>query len=132
MQPNTITLSVDKTNSGSPTNVVYNRLEELVNRSTYGGPAHSFASTDTQQFYRTLPQRSGAFLGAAKTSVKFTKSVTVPSAQGEDTVYPLIGEVSFSIPVGTTAAEVKELRQTILAILDRDDIMDALNNQGVI
>lgn len=132
MQPNTITLAVDLTNSGSTTNVVYTRHEEQVNRTTYGGPAHTFTTTETMQFYRTLPTRSGTFLGAAKTSVKFTKSITVPNSEGADTVYPLIGEISFSVPVGGTAAEVKELRQTILAALDRDDIMDALNNQGVI
>lgn len=132
MQSNTITLAVDTANSGSTTNQAYNRIEELVNRSTYGGPGHSFSSTNTLQLYRTNPVRSGSFLGAAKTSVKFTESVTVPSAEGEDTVFPLILEVSFSIPVGTTEAKVLELRQRAIALLDMDSIMDPLNNQGVI
>jgi len=132
MQPNTITLAVDTANSGSTTNKAYDRHEELVNRTTYSGPDHSFSTVNTMQLYRTNPVRSGSFLGAAKTSVKFTKAVTVASAEGEDTSFPLIGEVSFSIPVGTDVAIVKELRQTILALLDRDDIMDPLHNQGAI
>lgn len=132
MQPNTITLAVDTANSGSTTNRVYSRLEELVNRSTYGGPNHSFSTVDTLQFYRTLPTRSGSFFGAAKTAVKFTKNVTVNLADGTEGIFPLIGEVSFSVPVGATAAQVLELRQTLLALLDRDDIMGPLNDQGVI
>lgn len=132
MQANTITLAVDTANNGSTTNQAYQRLEENVNRSTYGGPAHSFAATDTLQFYRTNPVRSGSFLGAAKTSVKFTETVTVPSAEGVDTKFPLIAEVNFSIPVGTSTAKVLELRQRVLALLDTDTIMDPLNNQGVI
>lgn len=132
MQPNTITLAVDTANTGSPTDQVYTRIEELVNRSTYGGPAHSFSSKDTLQLYRTNPVRSGSFLGAAKTSVKFTEDVVVPSAEGEDTTYPLIAEVSFSVPVGTSAATVLEMRQRVIALLDQDTVMNALNNQGVI
>lgn len=132
MQPNTVTLAVDILNTDVTTNQVYTRIEELVNRSTYGGPGHSFSSTNSLQLYRTNPVRSGSFLGAAKTSVKFTESVTVPSAEGEDTTYPLIVEVSFSVPVGTTSAKVLELRQRVIALLDDDAIMDPLNNQGVI
>lgn len=132
MLPNTITLAVDLANSGSPTNEAFNRFEEQVNRSTYVGPAHAFNAANTLQFYRTLPVRSGAFLGSAKTSVKFTKAVTVPDASGADTVYPLIAEVSFSIPVGVSAAVTKELRQRVLAILDRDDVMAPFNDTGEI
>lgn len=132
MLPNTITLAVDLANSGSTTDEAYQRYEEQVNRSTYVGPAHAFDAKNTLQFYRTLPVRSGAFLGAAKTSVKFTKDVTVQDAAGLDTVYPLIAEVSFSIPVGTSAAATKELRQRVLAILDRDDITAPLNDTGEI
>jgi hypothetical protein len=132
MQPNTITLAVDTANSGSTTNRVYTRFEELVNRTTYKGPAHTFSAADTLQFYRTLPVRSGAFLGAAKTSVKFTKAVTVQDGAGQDVIYPLIGEVSFSVPVGTPDTVTKELRQTILALLDSDTVMGPLNDSGEI
>lgn len=132
MQSNQITLAVDTLNSGSTTNQVYDRTEEQVNRSTYSGPGHTFASRNIMQFYRTLPVRSGSFLGAAKTSVKFTEDVTVPSSDGEDTKFPLICEVSFSVPVGTSSAKTKELRQRALALLDTDAIMAALNDSAII
>lgn len=132
MQPNEIALAIDLANNGTDTNVVYTRLEELVNRSTYGGPTHSYSSTDTVQFYRTNPVRSGPFLGAAKQSVKTTVTVMVPDAEGNDSPRPLIVETSFSIPVGTATAVILAARQKHVSLLDRDDIMDPLNNQGQI
>lgn len=131
MQANTITLAVDILNSGSTTNQAFERVEEQVNRSTYNGPGHTFASRNQMQFYRTNPVRSGAFLGAVKSSVKFTEDVTVDDAEGNDRVAPAIAECSFSIPVGTTAAKTLELRQRMIAALDMA-FMASLVDQGII
>lgn len=128
MQPNTITLAVDVANNSTLVNQEYSRHDEQTNRSTYNGPTHTLVSRDTLQFYRTYPVRSGNFLGSAKSALKFTKDVSVPNADGSgEIVLPLIAEVSFSLPVGTTAAEALALRQAIVAILDRDDLMVPLN-----
>lgn len=129
MQPAQITLAVDVQNSGSATNLVLTRHEETVSRTTYITPSHTLITRDQVALLRTPNKRNGAFYGSAKMAVRFTKDVTVAQSDGTETVAPLIGELSFSIPVGATAAAVLELRQRLLAILDRDDVMDPLNNQ---
>lgn len=132
MLPNTITLAVDLLNNGTPSNEAFSRLEELVNRSTYRGPNHSTAARNIKQFYRTLPKRSGNFLGASKVAVKFTADKTVAGADGNDIVSPLIGGVEFSIPVGATAEDCKALRQRIIASLDDDSVWDLVMNYSEI
>ncbi len=130
MQDNTITLSVDLANDSNPSNQAFVRFEELSNRSTYNGPGHTLAAPHTMQLYRTLPKRAGSSLGTARSSVKFTKNVTVVDADGNDVIRPLIAEVTFSVPVGTTAAETLAIRQHIISALDLDavaaDLIDAL------
>lgn len=126
MQANTITLPVDLLNTGSTTNELFTRHEETINRSTYRGPDHTVASPNTLQLYRTLPKRSGDYLGSAKVSVKLTAARTVTSASGLDIQAPDIAEVSFSIPVGVTAAQMKAVRQRLIAVLDMDAVMDTL------
>jgi len=126
MQPNSITLAVDLLNNASPTNEVFARHEELINRTTYRGPNHSVASPNTLQFYRTLPKRSGDYLGSAKVSIKLTQARAVESASGLTVQAPDIAECSFSIPVGVTAAQMKAVRQRLIAILDQDSVMDTL------
>jgi hypothetical protein len=129
MQPNTVTLAVDLLNTGATTNVVFTRHEELTNRSTYRSPSHSLASRDILQLYRTAPTRSGDFLGAAKTTVKFTQDVAVDNASGTGTLTaPLIVEINFSVPVGTPDAEILVSRQRAIALLDMDTVMVPLNS----
>lgn len=132
MQPNTITLAVDVANSGSTTNQVYTRVQELVNRSTYSGVGDDFRTADRLQLYATPPTRAGAFFGSIKSSAKLTETVSVAQADGVDGSFPLIAEVSFSVPVGTPAAKVKEIRQRLLALLDQDVIMDPLNIKAIL
>lgn len=97
------------------------RVEETVNRSTYeettshtGGAVHSVTNRNQVQFYRTYPKRSGSSRGASKLAVKFTRDIAVANADGSgNIVLPLIGEVSFSIPVGATHDQVSNLRRRI-------------------
>lgn len=130
MQPNEITLSVDKLNNGTLTNVVYSRFEEYLNRSVYVGTNHSLDNRDTMSFYRTMPKVSGRFKGTAKSSIKFTRDITVVGTDGLDLVAPQIFEISLSNPIGATTAQTIELRQNGSALIDRDDIMTAL--QGLL
>jgi hypothetical protein len=128
MQPNTITLAVDVANNATPVNQEYVRNEETINRSTYRGPGGTLQSRNIMQFYRTAPKRSGDYLGSAKVTVKFTVDVSVPNASGSgEVVSPQIGEINLSIPVGTTAVEMLALRQHLIAVLDRDDLMGPLS-----
>jgi hypothetical protein len=131
MQANTITLPVDVLNNGTPVNKEFVRSEETVNRTTYRGPGHTVASRNIMQLYRTFPKRSGNYLGALKPTIKFTRDVTVPNADGSgDVVVPVLLEISASLPVGLTAALAKEIRQHGVAALDLEEVMSLLFEYG--
>lgn len=128
MLDNTITLAVDLLNTGVPTNLVLTRIDEFQNRSKYKSPAHNFSLRDTVDFYRTFPVKTKDFNGVAKSAIKFTQDIEVPGVVVSDTrVAPMIGEISFSLPVGFTSAEVLVLRQRMIAALDNDVLMGRLN-----
>lgn len=126
----TYTLSVDKLNNNNPTNVEISRYDAFRDRTIYTFPNHSLESRDTLTFARAFPKKSGNFKGVAKPSFKLTQDVTVPGVD-ESTSYtqPLIADISFSIPVGTTSAVLKELRQRIIALLDYELLMVALQEK---
>jgi hypothetical protein len=128
MQPNTITLAVDPLNNGTTTDQLFTRQEELVNRSTYRGPGHTLESRNMFQLYRTSPKRVGNFLGSAKVSSKFTEDFAVTGADGSTLKSPAIGEVSFSLPVGMTAAQKKAFRQKLISLIDLDTVQDSHQN----
>lgn len=130
MQPNTLTLSVDATNGGSPANETYTRYEEYQNRASYIGAGHLPDNRDTLAIYRTFPTKSGNFKGVAKSSVKFTKDVEVAGVDSSTTITsPIILDCSFSVPVGVSQAELVHARQRLIALLDGDAFMDSLNIQ---
>lgn len=129
MQANTLTLSVDPANDSNPEDQVYTRHEENVNRSTYIGVGHTVDSRILLQLYRSAPKRNGVTRGTSKSTVKFTEDIAVSNVAGDgDIVLPLICEISFSVPVGATAAQTMELRQRAVSILDDDSIMADLND----
>lgn len=131
MQPNLINISVDTLNDG--TVVVpetYERSDEFQNRSVYSGPDHTLLARDTISLYRSYPTKNGNFNGVAKTAVKLSKDHSVPGVDGVSTLTsPVIIEVSFSIPVGVTEADVVEARQRAIALLDLDAVMTPLNSK---
>lgn len=124
MLDNTITLSVDTTNDDTPENQAFTRYDEFQNRSVYTGPNHALDSKETMTVYRTPPKPAGNFKGVAKSAVKFSRDVDVEGKDSTTTVAANeIGEISFSIPIGTTAAEAMVLRQRMIAALDDDALM---------
>lgn len=130
MQPNTINLVVDPLNNGTTETQAFERYEEYQNRSSYIGDGHTPDNRNALAMYRTFPTRTGNFKGVAKSSVKFTKDVAVPGVDGVASITaPIIIEVSYSVPVGTTTADLVEARQRAIALQDLDTIMNALNIQ---
>lgn len=130
MQDNSLTLAVDELNNASTTDHVYSRFEEYQNRSVYIHSGHSLDARDTLSLYRTFPKAAGNFKGMAKSAIKFSKDQEVTGVDGVSTlVSPLIVEVSFSIPVGSTSAQILIARQRAIALLDNDTFMDKLNEQ---
>lgn len=130
MLDNTITLAVDELNDTNTVNHVFDRFEEYSNRSVYIGANHALTARDTLSFYRSFPKASGNFKGVAKTAFKFTQDLVVDGVDGiAQLTSPIITEVSFSVPVGVTAAEQMIARQRNIALLDDDTLMAALMNQ---
>lgn len=133
MQSNTITLSVNHDNDDGTTATIpytFSRYEEFQNRSQYIESNHTLALRNMLGLYRTPPKVSGNFRGTAKSSVKFTKDFSVPGVDASsEIIVPGICEVSFSLPVGVTAAESKEIRMAMVALLQDDTVMVSLTDQ---
>lgn len=136
MLDNTITLAVDEDHDGGSTTVnvdhVYNRFDQYQNRTVYTSEAHTLSIPDTLTFYRTFPKTSGNYPGQAKVAAKFSTQQTIPGVNGENVTGPFLVEMSFSMPVGTSSATMLLMRQRASALLNRDDIMDALMESLVI
>lgn len=130
MQANQISLSVDVANDSTPVVQAYDRYEEFQNRSVYIGANHLPEARNTFALYRTFPSKSGNFKGVSKSAIKFTQDVDVAGVDASTTLSaPIIAEVSFSVPVGATSAELIEIRQRVIAALDDDTFMDSLSIQ---
>lgn len=131
MQPNQLVLHVDTLNDGTTVvDETFTRYEELPNRTRYVGEDHLPDDRNELSIYRTFPTRNGNFKGTAKSSVKFTKDFEVPGVDSSTTLTsPVIVEVSFSVPVGISAADLLLVRQRLIAALDDDSFMDPLNIQ---
>lgn len=124
MLSETLTLSVDETGTSTFVSRPMTRYQEYLNRSVYISAAHTPASRDTLGFYRTEPKANGNFRGVLKSSFKFTKDITVEGIDGSDIVAPLIVEVNFSFPMGSTSAQMLERRKSAAGLLGHTDISD--------
>lgn len=130
MQDNVLTLAVDELNNSTTTDHVFNRFEEYANRSVYIGENHQLSARDTLTLYRTFPKVNGNFKGTAKSALKFSTDKSVTGVDGLSSLTsPIISEVSFSVPVGVSLADMLIARQRLIALLDTDAFMDALMNQ---
>jgi hypothetical protein len=136
MQPNEIILAVDEDNDGGTTAAVehtYSRSNYFQNKSEYISETHTLSSRDKLALYRTLPKRSGNFLGMAKTAIKFTQDISVAGVDSTTLVVaPGIVDVAFSMPVGVTSAQSLALRMRAVALLLDDDVMSALVDQQMV
>lgn len=131
-QPDVITLSVDEENDGvDPVDHVYGSYDRSAsNRSVYTEASHLPYMRDILTFYRTPAKPNGNFRGVQKSAFKTTKDFVVTGVDGvAQLTAPVIIEVSFSIPVGVSAADVLVERQKTVALADYDVVMNALNNQ---
>lgn len=119
MLDNSLTIPVDVLDNGTAVPRVYSRYDEYQNRSVYKGPSHSLVSRDTMGFYRTPVKSNGSDNGVAKSAIKLTQDIEVAGKTADASVVkPMIGDVSFSIPVGATAAQTLEFRQRLIGVID--------------
>lgn len=116
--PNTLTVSIDKENDGSPIAVILSEIERAADRSRYKFPTHTLISRDYVDFYRTLNKKVGNFNGVAKSAIKVTRDITVPGVDTTTTIVaPQIGQVSFSSPVGASQAQELEIAMRLVACI---------------
>jgi len=81
------------------------------NAAQYIGPANTFAVKDTAVLKRTPPKATATFSGVARSSLKFTKTVTLTGAL--TTTGDAIVEVSMSLPVGCSEADADSICQDV-------------------
>lgn len=133
MQAENITIAVDVLNDGNTVDQSFDRNRVEGNKSTYLGSASSDLCRDTLNLFRGDPKTGGGSNGTRRSTVKFTKDQLVDNQAGDGQHYlPLVGDVVFAVPVGTTAAECKLIRQRLIAMLDDDALMDDLMLRGEI
>lgn len=128
MLDNTITFDVDHDRDATPTEEVFSKFQEFLNRSVYNGADNSDALRNQMVVTRNEPTVSGNFRGVKKTSLKFTQDIEVAGVDTETTlVAPIILSLSLSLPVGTTAASAMHLRERMRAALDDQDFITRLS-----
>lgn len=133
MLNNTITLSVDTANDGVVSDIDFIRFQAYTDKSIYIGPDHTSLITDQVAFYRTAAKPSGTSLGVEKRQIKITQTNSVPTSETDVSTYANdIATLQFSLPVGTSSASKKALRQRLIALLDDDSIMDSFMEVGEI
>ena len=130
MQPDIISITVDPLNDATTEVQTYSRFEEFLNRSKYIGENHSLDAREELTLYRTFPKQAGNFRGVGKSAVKFATDIVVPGVDSTTSLNTaIIAEVSFSVPLGASAADVLLMRQRIMGLLDLDAVMSPLNEQ---
>lgn len=127
-----ITLSVDAANDSNPADVTFKKYrDDTPDKITFHETVdHTAALRDKLTLSRRPAVRNGNFLGTNKCTIKFTKDVTVAGFDGSDVIAPIIGEQSWSVPVGATDAEVIEVAQHHLALLDDDTLVTEIIVNG--
>lgn len=128
MLDNILTFAVDHDRDDTTTDELYERDNEVTaNRTVYKGADHTLALRNTMTVGRNWPKASGNFPGVAKTSVKFTQDIEVAGVDTSTTIVaPDIAEASFSLPVGTTAAQAMHMRERLIAALNHQDFITRL------
>lgn len=126
MQANSIVLSVDGDRTSTPADETYTRFDFQGNYSEYRGANFAHDARDMFRMYRTPPKISGNYKGSAKSAVKFTVDQEVETVDGGVTDAPLILELSGSIPVGTTSANLIHALERVKAALSNTTVIDSL------
>lgn len=73
----------------------------------YSGPNQTLSLLDSLQLKRVYPKPTSTLSGVARYNAKLTRTVTLTGALTPSG--PLIGDMGFSIPVGTAGADVDTL-----------------------
>lgn len=91
----------------------------LPDTNTYAGPTKTLSVVDKIDFKRVMPKPTSTFVGVARPSLKRTRSSVVNAISGAR--LPAIIEVSGSLPVGMTDADIDDLLADTVAALTSAD-----------
>lgn len=86
------------------------------------GPSNDFDTKDILELKRTAPKPTADFPGVARSSAKFSRTVTINGVN-----YTAIAEANFSIPVGMAGADIDSLRDDLGDLLissNGDDLVE--------
>lgn len=129
-QADTITLVVNEDNDDGTTAEVttsYHRKESYNGRSVYTTDASTSLARETLGLYASDAKPSGNILGTNKASIKTTRDVSVPGADGVASyTKPVIWKLEGSIPAGADAAIVKAELMKIAKCAMTDSVMNEL------
>lgn len=131
MLDNTITIPSVAAADAAARNVVFTRVREELDKTTYNGPTHAPDKRELLQFYRTAPKQNGASRGMCKSAIKLTRDVSVATVTGETHTMPLIIEVSGSVPVGIAVAELQQaLIDMLYGLFEEGDTATGILDAG--
>lgn len=93
----------------------------------HNGPAANLQTKDYLDLRRVHPKPNGDFLGVARASLKFVRTVSLAQGGTADA----IAEASFSIPVGMSEADIDSLRDDLGDLLISSNGDDAVYKQKI-
>jgi hypothetical protein len=96
---------------------------------TYAGPAKTLTVKDDVRLLRIDPKPTATFSGVCKTSMKITRTLTLTGALTP--TWDAIVEVSVSVPVGFTAANVDTLLSDVGAFVASAQMKTLAKNKQI-
>jgi hypothetical protein len=127
---NDIIIAVDAANDGNPVNETYSILDPGQGKSVWTLDGTSLEDKVTLSLFATPPKRSGNFQGVIRSGGKFTLGVSVPAVNDETNKSVSIMNIEFSIPLGTSEADVIHLCQRGVGFLANAVLMKDLTLQA--
>jgi len=95
----------------------------------YNGPAHTLSVKDDLLLKRTQPKPNAAFSGVGRTSAKLSRTLTLTGALTP--TGDAIIEISVSVPVGSSGANVDTFLDDMGALLSGADFKTHVKNQKI-
>jgi len=118
----------------TPVEFDYNRYRSNgINRTSWHGESHTDQMRDELSLLVGDPKTSANFRGVRKSTFKITRDQEVTGVDtSTELIAPLIANVSFSAPVGTSDAAFIDVCEAIRGLLDQPALMKSVALNGEI
>lgn len=114
------------------TALVFNPYRTENNRAIYIGPLHTDISKQQLTLSSSAPKQNSSTYGNRRSSLNYVATVNVENPAAETVRRDMKAELSVSVPVGTTFAELEELLAGIADMASDDAFMTSLLMTGQI